>query len=76
MIASQASSTKHTLYIGFVSLSLSISDLISLESRFAWFLQKEVGIKDGETAFTLTPFRASSMAADLVSISRPAFDMQ
>jgi len=33
-------------------------------------------MKEGETQLTLTPFKASSIAADLVTISRPALDIQ
>jgi hypothetical protein len=63
------------LPIGLVSASFYITDSFSSSVNPAC-LYKLVLRKELETQLTLTPKRASSIAADFVIISNPALDMQ
>ena len=71
----QTSSIVPALPIGFVSASLFIILWFSHSVKPAT-LYRFVSRKELETQLILTPKRANSIAADLVIISSPAFDMQ
>ena len=75
MTVLQTSSILACLCIGLVSISFWTTEL-NWSSVKPAYLYKFVFINDGATQLQRTPNLASSTAADLVSISIPAFDIQ